>query len=151
MKDYINKRIEGRNAILESSSIVMEFFGKNKKDKPKKFTTKKFDDKEVKSKIKALQSDIKKVIKDYDLPDLRLCGDADLYGNYDPKQEYFESTDDFNIVRCSVYNDKHEKELNKLVKDIRNMVKKYNIFVVGKEYDKDEAFIYVDLKFANEL
>lgn len=41
MKDYINKRIEGRNAILESSSIVMEFFGKNKKDKPKKIHNKK--------------------------------------------------------------------------------------------------------------
>ena len=83
----MDERLSGRNTILESSSIVMEFFGKNKKDKPKKFTTKRFDDKEVKSKIKALQSDIKKVIKDYDLPDLRLCSDADLYGNYEVGQK----------------------------------------------------------------
>ena len=34
--DYMDERLSGRNTILESSSIVMEFFGKNKKDKPKK-------------------------------------------------------------------------------------------------------------------
>lgn len=151
MKDYINKRIEGRNAILESNSIVMEFFAKSKnKNKGEKLFLRRYDDKEVKGKIKEMQNEIKGIFKKYDLPDLRLCGNADLYGSYDPDQEYFESNDEFNIVRCSVENEKHEKELNELVKEIKEIVNKYNIFLVSVEHDKNESYIYVDLKFTNE-
>jgi hypothetical protein len=149
MKDYINKRIEGRNIILESSSIVMEFFGKKKKIGPRGI--KKYDDKEVKGKIKIILADVKKILKDYKIPELRLCGNSDVYGSYDSNQEYFESGDDFNIIRCDIENDEEEKELKKLMRDIEKIVEKHNIFIVSIEHDKTESFIYLELKFVNEL
>ena len=85
--------------LLENSTIALEFFKRKAKKEPTKYTKD-----EVKKIVSEVRNEIKKVMKDHDLKNPRMLGDADTFGNYSKDQKEFESFDDFPIFRADIVN-----------------------------------------------
>ena len=124
--------------IIESSDILIEFFGRKKKEQKQK---KSYKNSEVKSHIKGIKVIVKSVLKNYKFDDIYISIDDDVFGNYEKGQD-FESFDDFPIVRFDSEND---DEVKKFMKEFGDKVREKYPFDVDVEYDKSEVYITVSL------
>jgi hypothetical protein len=123
--------------IIESSSLLMEFFGKKKEKKPKK--TYKYSD--VVGYMKGIRSIAKSVVKGYNFDDVYIQIDDDVFGNYEKGQD-FESFDDFPIIR---FDSDSDSDVKKFLKEFGDKVREKYPVDVDVEYDKSEVNVYVVL------
>lgn len=123
--------------IIESSTLLMEFFGKKKEKKSKK--TYKHSD--VVGYMKGVRQIAKSVVKGYDFDDVYIRTDVDVFGNYEKGQD-FESFDDFPIIRF--YSD-NDSEITKFLKEFGDKVREKYPVDIDVEYDKNEVSVYANL------
>jgi hypothetical protein len=123
--------------IIESSSLLMEFFGKKKEKKPKK--TYKHSD--VVEYMKGIRSIAKSVVKRYNFDDVYIQIDDDVFGNYEKGQD-FESFDDFPIIR---FDSDSDSDVKKFLKEFGDKVREKYPVDIDVEYDKSEVNVYANL------
>lgn len=129
----IRKIIENSN-----SEILLEFFGKNKKE----YTRKEVDDA-----VKEIRTIIKDIMIKYDLKNPRILKDVDTFGNYPKDQETFKRGDDFIIFRTDCENPKEDDEVFlAFIREIGKTIKKRKtIFDVDVDYQKHDYTIFINL------
>ena len=128
--------------LLENSTIALEFFKRKAKKEPTKYTKD-----EVKKIVSEVRNEIKKVMKDHDLKNPRMLGDADTFGNYSKDQKDFESFDDFPIFRADIVNAKVDdlifnKFFGEVYKALKPKEKNYELDI---EFSKENSTVYISL------
>ena len=128
--------------LLENSTIALEFFKRNAKKEPKKYTKD-----EVKKIVSEVRNEIKKVMKEHDLKNPRMLGDADTFGDYSKDQKEFESFDDFPIFRADIVNAKEDdlifnKFFGEVYKALKPKEKNYELDI---EFSKENSTVYISL------
>ena len=128
--------------LLENSTIALEFFKRKAKKEPTKYTKD-----EVKKIVSEVRNEIKKVMKDHDLKNPRMLGDADTFGNYSKDQKEFESFNDFPIFRADIVNAKEDdlifnKFFGEVYKALKPKEKNYELDI---EFSKENSTVYISL------
>ena len=128
--------------LLENSTIALEFFKRKAKKEPTKYTKD-----EVKKIVSEVRNEIRKVMKEHDLKNPRMLGDADTFGNYSKDQKEFESFDDFPIFRSDIVNAKVDdlifnKFFGEVYKALKPKEKNYELDI---EFSKENSTIYISL------
>lgn len=124
--------------VIESSDILMEFFGRKKKDeKPKKVY--KYSD--VVSYINGIRSITKDVIKKYDFEYISISTNPNTFGGYTDGQD-FESFDDFLIVQ---FDSEDDNEIKRFAKELGDRVRGKYPVDIDVEGDRSEVYIFASL------
>ena len=128
--------------LLENSTIALEFFKRNAKKEPKKYTKD-----EVKKIVSEVRNEIKKVMEEHDLKNPRMLGDVDTFGNFSKDQKEFESFDDFPIFRADIVNAKVDdlifnKFFGEVYKALKPKEKNYELDI---EFSKENSTVYISL------
>lgn len=128
--------------LLENSTITLEFFKRKAKKEPKKYTKD-----EVKKIVSEVKSEIQKIMKEHDLKNPRILGDADIFGNYGKDQKEFESFDDFPIFRADIVNAKEDDLIfNKFFGEVYKALKvKEKNYELDIEFSKGNSTVYISL------
>ena len=129
--------------LLENSTVALEFFKRNAKKEPEKYTLA-----EVKKIVSEVRNEIKKVMKDHDLKNPRMLGDVDIFGNYSKDQKEFKSSDDFPIFRADIVNAKEDDLIfnnffGEVYKALKPKEKNYKMDI---EFSKENSTVYITLK-----
>lgn len=127
--------------IIESSTLLMEFFGKKKEKKKEKKPKKIYKHSDVVGYMKGIRLIAKNVVKGYDFDDVYIRKDIDVFGRYEKGQD-FESFDDFPIIRFDSDND---ADITKFLKEFGDKVREKYPVDIDAEYDKNEVSIYANL------
>lgn len=129
--------------LLENSTVALEFFKRNAKKEPEKYTLV-----EVKKIVSEVRNEIQKIMKKHDLKNPRMLGDVDTFGNYSKDQKEFKSSDDFPIFRADIVNAKEDDLIfnnffGEVYKALKPKEKNYKMDI---EFSKENSTVYITLK-----